>query len=472
MPKTHHISSGQKFINDLGLYAIGNIGSKLITFLLVPLYTFFITDPADFGYYDICLTAAFIMAPIICLQLTEGSFRLLIETSEVSRRRSIITFTFITIVRNSLLLGLLAIIVGFTTDIRYLSYIVIYGIILCTYDVCLQITRGLNEIKTYMFLGIFNALAIAGYSLVTVVVMGLGVPGIFLANIAARITSLLALELRLHILKTYFGVRYLSKSISHELLSYSLPLLPMILIWWILNSNNLFFIKHYLGLDENGIYAVLCKFTGILYILANIFYQSWQQNAIERYNSSERDSFFSNIFNNYFYLLCFLVAVFPFALRINYFWLVSEEYRSSANYLFLNSLFVMSFSMASFFEVPYQCAKRTSRILPSIVIAVALNLILNYLLIRSLGLTGIIISGIITYTVIIIYRAIDTKKYTTISVASRNLIPIALVAGAGVGFHSSWGHNSDILYVLILICLFIIFLPKQLREFALNKFKH
>ncbi|MDE6099724.1 MAG: hypothetical protein K2G01_01640, partial [Paramuribaculum sp.] len=166
MSKTHHISSGQKFINDLGLYAIGNIGSKLITFLLVPLYTFFITDPADFGYYDICLTAAFIMAPIICLQLTEGSFRLLIETSEVSRRRSIITFTFITIVRNSLLLGLLAIIVGFTTDIRYLSYIVIYGIILCTYDVCLQITRGLNEIKTYMFLGIFNALAIAGYSLV------------------------------------------------------------------------------------------------------------------------------------------------------------------------------------------------------------------------------------------------------------------------------------------------------------------
>ncbi len=471
MSKTPQISSGQKFINDLGLYAIGNIGSKLITFLLVPLYTFFITDPADFGYYDICLTAAFIMAPIICLQLTEGSFRLLIETSELSRRRSIITFTFITIARNSLLLGLLAVFIGYATDIRYLSYIVIYGIILCTYDVCIQITRGLNEIKTYMFLGIFNAAAIAAYSLLTVVIMDLGVPGIFLANIAARITSLLFLELRLHIVKTYFGLRYISKTVSHELLSYSLPLLPMILIWWILNSNNLFFIKHYLGLDENGIYAVLCKFTGILYILANIFYQSWQQNAIEKYNSSERDSFFSSIFNNYFYLLCFLVAVFPFALRVNYFWLVSEEYRSSADYLFLNSLFVMSFSMASFFEVPYQCAKRTARILPSIVIAVVVNIILNYLLIRSMGLTGVIISGIATYTVAIIYRVIDTKKYTTISVAARNLIPVVLVAGAGVGFHTSWSSGSDILFTLILIGLFIFFLPKQLREFAINKFK-
>lgn len=47
------ISRGHKFVNDLALYAIGNIGSKLITFMLVPFYTFFITDPAEFGYYDI-----------------------------------------------------------------------------------------------------------------------------------------------------------------------------------------------------------------------------------------------------------------------------------------------------------------------------------------------------------------------------------------------------------------------------------
>lgn len=32
-----------KFINDIFIYAIGNLGSKLITFLLVPLYTYYIS---------------------------------------------------------------------------------------------------------------------------------------------------------------------------------------------------------------------------------------------------------------------------------------------------------------------------------------------------------------------------------------------------------------------------------------------
>ena len=41
---------GSKFLKDVGVYAIGNIGSKLITFLMVPLYTYFVHDTSDFGY--------------------------------------------------------------------------------------------------------------------------------------------------------------------------------------------------------------------------------------------------------------------------------------------------------------------------------------------------------------------------------------------------------------------------------------
>ena len=46
-------SRSSKFIKDIGIYAIGNIGSKLITFLMVPMYTHYI-NTSDFGYYDVC----------------------------------------------------------------------------------------------------------------------------------------------------------------------------------------------------------------------------------------------------------------------------------------------------------------------------------------------------------------------------------------------------------------------------------
>lgn len=63
-----------KFINDIFIYAIGNLGSKLITFLLVPLYTYYIS-PDDFGYYDIVLTLTFLAMGFITFQLRDGTFR-------------------------------------------------------------------------------------------------------------------------------------------------------------------------------------------------------------------------------------------------------------------------------------------------------------------------------------------------------------------------------------------------------------
>ena len=60
-------SRGSKFLKDIGIYAIGNIGSKIITFLMVPLYTYFMPNKSDFGYYDVCLTMCFLLMPFVLM---------------------------------------------------------------------------------------------------------------------------------------------------------------------------------------------------------------------------------------------------------------------------------------------------------------------------------------------------------------------------------------------------------------------
>lgn len=37
---TETTGRGKQFLKSVGIYAVGNIGSKLITFLMIPLYTF------------------------------------------------------------------------------------------------------------------------------------------------------------------------------------------------------------------------------------------------------------------------------------------------------------------------------------------------------------------------------------------------------------------------------------------------
>ena len=73
-----HQNRSKKFIKAIGLYAIGNLGSKLITFLMVPLYTYFV-NPADYGLYDLSLTLIFFAIPFMTLQLRDGAFRFLVD---------------------------------------------------------------------------------------------------------------------------------------------------------------------------------------------------------------------------------------------------------------------------------------------------------------------------------------------------------------------------------------------------------
>ncbi len=462
-------SRKRKFLKDLGLYSIGSIGSKLITFLLVPIYTYAIS-PDDFGYYDICLTVIFFFGPVISFQLGDGAFRFLLETKDDSRKRQIISFVVLSVVRNALITIAIVLIASFFFEIRYIHLIILYGLLQTVFDISLQLTRGLGDTKTYMFAGITNSFSVALLTILFIVVLKWGLMGLFLANILARFISVSFIEIRSHFVSKYFTLKLKDKDLQRQLLKYSLPMLPAVLIWMILNGSHVFFIKHFLGLAENGIYAVLAKFSSILYVLSTIFYQTWQQNAIEQYSSPDRDLFFSKIFNSYFYLLGGLLITFPLFLKINYGWIVGPEYQTSKQYLFFISLYMVVYAMAAFFEIGYQCAKQTARILPSFILITVIGFTLYYYLIPIFRLYGVISASLITYCVLLVYRVFDTRKYMRIHFSRNNYYIMLLVVMAGLLFHLDCGILCDIAGLLVLAVLYLLVIPKHILSMFKARF--
>ena len=111
-----------KFLKDIGIYAIGNLGSKLITFMLVPLYTHYITNTDEFGYYDICLTVIFLFIPFVTLQLRDGAFRFLLDCNTKRDKAQIVSFvyrTLITSVSISAIIALIISIIRILIDFNY-----------------------------------------------------------------------------------------------------------------------------------------------------------------------------------------------------------------------------------------------------------------------------------------------------------------------------------------------------------------
>ena len=115
---------GSKFLKDIGIYAIGNIGSKLITFMMVPLYTYFVHDTSDFGYYDVCLQVCLLLIHFFTLQLRDGAFRFLLDCNDNRQQDRIVSFVARTLVTSLTLSIVIALIIAMFRPVQYLGYIV------------------------------------------------------------------------------------------------------------------------------------------------------------------------------------------------------------------------------------------------------------------------------------------------------------------------------------------------------------
>lgn len=460
-----------KFLRDIIIYAVGNLGSKLVTFLMVPLYTHFVA-PAEYGYYDLCFTAVVLLYPILSLTLRDGGFRFLVDATTDEVRRSVVTFVYRTLITNSLIAIILGALLWRFHPIDYLWPTVGLLIAMSFYEVIIQVVRGLGHTKWFVTAGIVNSFLIGLLSILFVVVLEMNIAGIFYANVLSRLFTVVMLELRLGVMRRYFRYGATSGNRSRGILHYSLPLIPGSLFWWLIGSCSKWFIAYFNeDLAQNGQYAVALKFTAILETLAFIFYQTWQETALRQYNSADRDQFFSRIFNNYLYLLMSGVVLFAFVLKLNYWWLVDSDYSYSVNYLFPLGVSTMFFSMSAFYDLGYQCSKKTVFTLPGIIIASVVNLVCNWFFIQFYDVYGIIASSILSYFTLYLYRAIDTRKYFRIRYQSRLVLPFAILVVSGVAFYAIKPLGLVALYTVVVLVAVMVFLPREIRATISQKLR-
>ena len=463
-------SRSSKFLKDIGVYAIGNIGSKIITFLMVPMYTYFIHDTSDFGYYDLCLTVCLLLIPFVTVQLRDGAFRFLLDCDDHTQRQRIVTFVSHTMVTTIAVSAIIAVFMALFTSVQYLGYALGLLIAMSLQEVYSQVFRGLGNNRAFVTVGILSALGIGVFSIIFVAGMGWGIRGIFLANIVARVLALLIVEAKVRLISRHTSWHINTREVGRDILRYTLPLLPGSLCWWLTGSSDRLFITHFLGLDTNGVYAVAIRFTGIINTLAIIFYQAWQETAILQYNSPDRDRFFSKMFNSYIFLLALILVGYVFMLKVNYGWLVANEYSESLNYIYPLGLSAVIFALAAFFDMGYQCAKDTPRTLPAIVLAAIVNIVLNFALIKPLGVYGVIVTQLVTYLVLFTYRWFDMKRYFILKFNKRTLVPIIVILLSAIPFYYSPKAWTNIVFMVIAIAVVLWSCGKELRDGLLSKF--
>lgn len=394
------------------IFAIGNIGSKIIGILMLPLYTRELTQ-AEFGKIELITATLALLIPFLTVSIVDAVIRFSLEKKN----------TYYQVVSNGLLFILFSIIILFflfpvLKNIIYFESYLHFFYILFSIQVChsfvKQFTRAINLNTTYMISDMIYTFVFAIWNILFLFFLKLGIEGYFLSMILAYSIDLIFLSYKSKIIK-YIGFEYLDKQLTRTMFLYSLPLMPNTIMWWLINISDRYLLTFYLGLGANGIYAIANRFPTIVSSMSSIFFNAWQISAIEESESQEKDDFYSNIFNVFFFIMIITASIYIIFNKYIINIIVSIEFYEAWKYAPILVLAAVFSSFSSFIGTNYIAMKKTKGAFYSSCVGAIINVLLNITLIPSFGIYGAAISTMIGFLIMWIYRVIDTRNFVKIN---------------------------------------------------------
>ncbi|QKX04713.1 lipopolysaccharide biosynthesis protein [Aquimarina sp. TRL1] len=399
------------------IYSIGNIGTLVLNFFLVPMYTFFLSQE-ELGFFDVIASSVTLISPLFFGHIESAVIRWLIGKKERENIGHIVSNSSLIFILGISFFSLCYFILTFFIKHDLFLFIYLYLIANFFYIIIKQVIRSVYSSFHYVITEV----------IFTVIVF---VFAVFLAKeyklkgiLLAYFYSFLSLLVYLIFIKfhKYLSIYEIKKSTMKELLSYSIPLVPNTFSLWTNTMANKYIILLYLSLSSNGIYAIAFKIAYVVQILNRIFYLSLQDKMFEIYGKKEFEGYFSETFRKYSAILFSIVILLIASQKIFLPIVIDDKFLSAMNFIPILSLGVLFMSLASVIGIIYQCEKKNIRGSKTSMISGAVILVLGFVFIPKYGLYGASSVFLIGNLVLLFYRYIDVNKFITLKIRIERFI--------------------------------------------------
>lgn len=459
----------REFVKNTVILFIGKFATQFMSLLLLPLFTHYLLSE-DYGIVDLFQTYISLFIPILTLRIDSAIFRFLIDKrNDENGKKKVVSNILLILLMGLVPTFILGLIIFNFLNIKYIGYVIVNLLILMLSSVVLQILRGLGKNKEYSIASIITGATTLIGNVILILCFNIGAESILISSSIANFICVLYVCIKVKIVNL-IDLKSIDKKEIKNILKYSLPMIPNSLSWWVVNVSDRTIISTFLGVAYNGIYTVSCKFSNILNSVYSIFNMSWQETAILHIKDMDKDEFFSKMINKIFMFFSsisiLIIAFLPFVYDI----IIGDNYISSYSYipilLYANSWNVLIGLIGGI----YVAVKRTKEIANTTIMSAALNIIINIILIKFIGLYAAAISTLISYLIIGIYRYIDCKKYVNLKLDFKVIILFTIIF-----IISSILYIININYLCILnlffVSIYVIILNRDMINIILRKIK-
>lgn len=406
------------------IFAIGTFGSKILTYLIVPLYTY-ILSTEDYGAIDLFTTAISLMLPFTTLVIYEAVIRFLMS-KEIDEKCAV-TSSIIVFLFGVLIIG--GSIPFISQMLPNKTYVILYvvSLLLYTYNqIFSQYLRACGKAIAFSINGVIVTLVTLLSNVILLIVFKQGVLGYLYSLILAQLLASIQCTVSGKIIQN-ISIRAINLSILKKMLQYCIPLIPNNLMWWIMNAGDKYIINYYMGMSYNGIYSLAMKIPTILNLVYSIFMQAWQLSAIQENGEDDQAIFYSNIYKMVMGLMAIASSFIILIVKPVFIILIKNDFVSAWKYVPLLCIAMIISCMATFIGVTYMINKNSKKSFFTTFAGACMNLIGNFLLVRKLGLYGVALGTALGYLVVYFMRAYDAKKSTGMSLDAIRSVAAFLV---------------------------------------------
>lgn len=414
--------SNNKYIRlvlDMAIFTIGTVLTKLVQFLLMPLFTTYMTTEA-YGVAELTNNMSELLFPIVTLCIYEAAFRYVVG-SKFSREE--IISSSIKIVSFSALIG--AVIVIISNLFIHYEYAIYLYIILYAYSFRMLVAyyvRGKGYSKLFAMSGIVNAVFLAAFSYIFIVELNWDVKGYLLAIAFSYFSSMLFLFIGGKLYKEIkFGTR--TSEVSRELLRYSSPLIIYNVGYWLTTMVGRYILLWNTDISTVGVYAAVIKMASVINMLQQAFYAAFQLNTSREYESKDKENYFSNIFRLYAICILMFGSVILCSTPILAHFTLKQDFYSARVYLPLILFVAIIDCLFCFYKTMYTTYKFTKKAVPSMLVGTVVNIVVCVLTAKKFGIWGICVASLLCYVSQAVYRIIDVRSFVNVKCDWKIVIP-------------------------------------------------
>ena len=408
------------------ILSIGTFLPKLAGFITLPILTYYLSKE-EYGTYDLVTLLVSLYLPELTLQIKTAAFRFLLDVrDDKEKQKKIISNIFAVTVPISIiaLIILFFFLLGKSTVLK----LCICGYFLADIlvNTIRQISRGIGKNLPYSISAAISATVKMVFALLLVKILHMGLIGGVIALGAGSFLSLIYISFRIKVF-SYFDSKLIDKKIIKELIQYSWPMVPNDMSMWVMNASDRLLITWILNITVEAVYAAATKIPSLINLAQTALMLAWTENASISVKDKDSEEYYTEMFKTMINLQAGFFSAVIGTLPLLFMLLIKGEYSEAYPQMPILCYGIFFQGMALFLGGIYVAKKAILSVGITSFGAAVINILVNLIFIKKIGIYAASISTLVSYVVLFIYRFINVQKLSRIRIDMKQLLSLQVL---------------------------------------------